>query len=119
VFGTGIGNGASQGAYAEQAAVPVDRLVALPDGVDATAAGAVGVAGATAWRTWAPRRCSITDGKTFNTPDLRVPLRGIAHLMDSGALSVEIAETYGLEEAAEAQRAVLEDSFLGKLVVVP
>ena len=55
----------------------------------------------------------------FNTPDLRVPLRGAAHLMETGALSVAVAETYDLEGAAEAQRAVMEDSFLGKLVVEP
>jgi NADPH:quinone reductase-like Zn-dependent oxidoreductase len=55
----------------------------------------------------------------FNTPDLRVPLRGVAHLMADDRLSVELAETYDLEEAAAAQRAVLEDSFLGKLVVTP
>ena len=55
----------------------------------------------------------------FNTPDLRVPLRGVAHLMDTGALSIEVAETYGLDEAGEAQRAVMEDSFLGKLVIEP
>jgi NADPH:quinone reductase-like Zn-dependent oxidoreductase len=55
----------------------------------------------------------------FNAPDLRVPLRGIAHLMDIGALSIEVARSYDLEEAGEAQRAVMEDSFLGKLVVEP
>ncbi|AEH38838.1 NADPH:quinone reductase [Halopiger xanaduensis] len=55
----------------------------------------------------------------FNTPDLRVPLRGAAHLMDAGRLSVEIDERYDLEEAAEAQRAVMEDSVFGKLVLEP
>jgi NADPH:quinone reductase-like Zn-dependent oxidoreductase len=55
----------------------------------------------------------------FNTPDLRVPLRGVAHLMATGALEVEVARTYGLSEAGEAQQAVLEDSFLGKLVIEP
>jgi len=55
----------------------------------------------------------------FNTPDLRVPLRGVAYLMERGALSLELARTYDLEEAGEAQRAVMEDSFLGKLVVEP
>jgi hypothetical protein len=55
----------------------------------------------------------------FNTPDLRVPLRGVAHLMADDRLSVELAETYDLEAAGEAQRAVLEDSFFGKLVVTP
>ncbi|MEF8851312.1 MAG: NADPH:quinone reductase [Haloarculaceae archaeon] len=55
----------------------------------------------------------------FNTPDLRVPLRGVAHLMDHDRLTVELARSYDLDEASEAQRAVMEDSFLGKLVVEP
>ena len=55
----------------------------------------------------------------FNTPDLRVPLGGVGHLMGEGRLSVEVAHTYDLSEAAEAQRAVMEDSFLGKLVIEP
>ncbi|MFB6271050.1 MAG: zinc-binding dehydrogenase, partial [Halobacterium sp.] len=55
----------------------------------------------------------------FNTPDLRVPLRGVAHLMSTGDLSIELARTYDLDEAGEAQRAVLEDSFFGKLVITP
>jgi NADPH:quinone reductase-like Zn-dependent oxidoreductase len=55
----------------------------------------------------------------FNTPDLRVPLRGVAHLMGTGRLSIETARSYDLDEAAEAQRAVMEDSFLGKLVIEP
>jgi NADPH:quinone reductase-like Zn-dependent oxidoreductase len=238
VLGTGIGNASYQGSYAEYATVPVDRLVALPDGADLTEAGAAGVAGVTAWRslvdhaaldpaeyclvhggaggvghaavqvgdavsarvlaTAAPDyhdrvselgaetvldygRDGLADAvrdaseggvdvvldhrlddylqfdadvaatgarvvgigenspdpgftddgaarskdvsyqfmSVFNTPDLRVPLRGIAHLMDTDALSVELARTYDLDEAAEAQRAVMTDSFLGKLAVVP
>ncbi|MFC6726848.1 zinc-binding dehydrogenase, partial [Halobium palmae] len=55
----------------------------------------------------------------FNTPDLRVPLRGVAHLLETGALSIAVADTYGLDGAADAQRAVVEDSFLGKLVIEP
>jgi NADPH:quinone reductase-like Zn-dependent oxidoreductase len=55
----------------------------------------------------------------FNTPDLREPLRSVAHLMAAGDLRIEIARTYDLDEAAEAQRAVMEDSFLGKLVLTP
>jgi len=55
----------------------------------------------------------------FNMPDLRVGLRGVAHLMESDRLSVEIARSYDLDEADEAQRAVMEDSFFGKLVVEP
>jgi len=55
----------------------------------------------------------------FNMPDLRVGLRGVAHLMDADRLSVDIARSYDLDEAGEAQRAVMEDSFFGKLVVEP
>jgi NADPH:quinone reductase-like Zn-dependent oxidoreductase len=238
VYGTGIGNGGFQGAYAEYATVPTDRVVGLPDGVDIVQAGAAGVAACTAWRalidhgTLAPAeyclvhggsggvghvavqiaaalqaRCLTTASPTyhdrleslgaetvldygrddladavidasdggvdvildhrlddylqfdadvaapeatvvgigendpapcfsnspggrakdvtyqlmsmFNTPDLRVPLRGIAHLMDSGVLDVEVARSYGLDEAAEAQRDVMEDSFFGKLIIEP
>lgn len=238
IYGTGIGNDTYQGAYAEYATVPDDRVVHLPDGVDLTEAGAAGVVAVTAWRalidhaglepaerclvhggsggvghvavqlgaavnarvltTAAPeyhdavadlgaatvldyarddladavvdasdggvdvvldhrlddylqfdadvaaRRARVVgigenqpdpsftnDGAArskdvsyqlmsmFNTPDLRVPLRGVAHLLDSGALSIEVAHTYDLSEAGEAQRAVMEDSFLGKLAVEP
>ncbi|MFB6131439.1 MAG: NADPH:quinone reductase [Salinigranum sp.] len=55
----------------------------------------------------------------FNTPDLRVPLARLASLMAAGDLSIGVARTYDLEEAGEAQRAVMEDSFLGKLVITP
>ena len=238
VFGTGIGNADYQGACAEYATVPDDRVVALPDGAGLRAAGGAGVVAATAWRalvdlaglgpaehclvhggsggvghaavqiadaagartvtTAAPEYhdelaalgadtvldyaaaalteevLAAADGgvdvvldhrlddylqfdaevaatgarvvgigendpavgftddgparskdvsyrfmSLFNAPDLREPLAGVAHLMDTGALSVEVARSYDLEEAAEAQRAVLEDSFLGKLIVEP
>ena len=55
----------------------------------------------------------------FNTPDLRVPLRGVAHLMNTDTLSIEIADSYTLADAGEAQQAVLEGSYLGKLVIEP
>lgn len=55
----------------------------------------------------------------FNTPDLRVPLRGVAYLMETGRLSIDVDRRFDLEEAAEAQRAVMEDSVFGKLVVEP
>jgi len=238
VFGTGIGNAGHQGAYAEYATVPDDRVVALPDGADLRAAGGAGVVAATAWRalvgfagldpaehclvhggsggvghaavqiadtvgartvtTAAPEYhdelaalgadtvldyaaaalaeevLAAADGgvdvvldhrlddylqfdaevaatgarvvgigendpavgftddgparskdvsyrfmSLFNAPDLREPLAGVAHLMDTGALSVEVARSYDLEGAAEAQQAVMEDSFLGKLIVEP
>ncbi|WP_049990830.1 NADPH:quinone reductase [Natrinema salifodinae] len=238
VYGTGIGNGSSQGSYAEYATIPTDRVVLLPDGADITEAGAAGVVAVTAWRALidhadldpaeyclvhggsggvghaavqiaaavsarvittaaeeyhdeladygaetvldytrddladAVREASdggvdavldhrlddylqfdadvaatgarvvgigenspdpgfTNDGAArskdvsyqfmsmFNTPDLRVPLRGAAHLMDAGDLSIDVARTYDLEEADEAQRAVMADSFLGKLVIEP
>jgi NADPH:quinone reductase-like Zn-dependent oxidoreductase len=39
--------------------------------------------------------------------------------MERGALSIELARIYDLDEAGEAQRAVMEDSFVGKLVLEP
>ncbi|PGF17534.1 zinc-binding dehydrogenase [Natrinema sp. CBA1119] len=238
VYGTGIGGAAAQGAYAEFATVPTDRVVHLPDGADLTEAGGAGVAAVTAWRALIdhadlePAECCLIHGGSggvghaavqiaaavsarvittaseeyhdaladygaetvldygrddladavleasgggvdavldhrlddylqfdadvaaqgarvvgigenspdpgftndgaarskdvsyqfmsmFNTPDLRVPLRGVAHLMNSESLSIDVARTYDLEEAADAQRAVMSDSFLGKLVIEP
>ena len=55
----------------------------------------------------------------FNTPDLRNPLRDISRLLAAGDAEIEIAQQYDLSGAAEAQRAVLDESFLGKLVVTP
>ncbi len=238
VYGTGIGNGAHQGAYAEYATVPTDRTVALPDDADLVEAGAAGVAAVTAWRALVDHAAldpaeyalvhggsggvghaavqiadavsarvlttarpeyhdgvaalgadavldytrhdledavlSVSDGgvdvvldhrlddylqfdanvaaqnarvvgigenspdpgftddgaarskdvtyqfmSMFNTPDLRVPLRGVAHLMATDELSIELAATYDLEEAAAAHRDVLTESYLGKLAVTP
>ena len=53
----------------------------------------------------------------FNTPDLSAVLVRLARLMEAGDLTAEIAGTYGFDEADEAQQAVLEDSFVGKLVL--
>jgi NADPH:quinone reductase-like Zn-dependent oxidoreductase len=39
--------------------------------------------------------------------------------MAAGDLTVEVARKYDLDDAAEAHRAVTEDSFVGKLVIVP
>jgi NADPH2:quinone reductase len=238
VFGTGIGNSSHQGAYAEYATVPVDRVVELPESVDATAAGAAGVAAGTAWRSLVDHAaldpaeyCLVHGGSggvghaavqigaavharvlttaapeyhdalsdlgaeavfdysredlaaavreasgggvdvvldhrlddylqfdaevaatgarvvgigenspdpgftnsgaarskdvsyqfmsLFNAPDVRALLRGVAHLLATGALSIQVARSYDLEDAGEAQRAVMEDSFFGKLVIEP
>ena len=53
----------------------------------------------------------------FNTPDVSAVLERLARLMAAGDLAAEIAGVYDLDEVAEAQRSVLEDSFVGKLVV--
>jgi NADPH:quinone reductase-like Zn-dependent oxidoreductase len=53
------------------------------------------------------------------TPQMTTMLRRIGSLLATGELDVEIARTYGLDEVAEAHRAVMEDSFGGKLVVEP
>lgn len=46
-------------------------------------------------------------------------MRKLARLLESGALRVEIARRYALEESAEAHRAVEEDDFVGRVVVTP
>ena len=238
VFGTGIGNAGYQGAYAEYATVPTDRVVELSDDVDLTEAGAAGVAAVTAWRALVDHaaldpaeHCLVHGGSggvghaavqiadavsaravttareeyhgalddlgadtvldygredladavveasdggvdavldhrlddylqfdadvaaegarvvgigenspdpgftndgaarskdvsyqfmsMFNMPDLRVGLAGVADLMARDRLSIECARSYDLDEAGEAQRAVMEDSFFGKLVIEP
>jgi NADPH:quinone reductase-like Zn-dependent oxidoreductase len=55
----------------------------------------------------------------FNTPDLRLPLDRIAHLLGEGTLEITVARTYDLDEVADAHRDVLADSYFGKLVVTP
>ena len=55
----------------------------------------------------------------FNTPEFAAPLARLAYLMAQEKLTIDVAHEYELDEASEAQRAVLEDSFLGKIVLVP
>lgn len=55
----------------------------------------------------------------FNTPDFGAVLERLATLFAAGRIVPDVARTYGLEEAAEAQRAVMEDSYFGKLVIEP
>ncbi|WP_416840716.1 NADPH:quinone reductase [Haloferax sp. DFSO52] len=62
---------------------------------------------------------SITMMSMFNTPELAAPLCELAGMVDAGEFEIDVARTYDLDEAAEAQRAVMEDSFLGKLVITP
>lgn len=55
----------------------------------------------------------------FNTPDFGSVLERLSALLESGAIVPDIAQTYDLEAAPEAQRAVMEDQFFGKLVIEP
>ena len=52
-------------------------------------------------------------------PDIAPILEQLAELVSDGRLEVVIDRTYPLEEGAEAHRAVLEESLLGKILVVP
>jgi NADPH:quinone reductase-like Zn-dependent oxidoreductase len=55
----------------------------------------------------------------FNTPSLARVLDRVTTMLGDGELEVAIAHEYDLEGVAEAHRAVMEESFLGKLVVEP
>jgi len=52
-------------------------------------------------------------------PDIGPILDRLGRLVADGRLDVRIDRTYSLDEAAEAHRAVLDESFLGKLLVEP
>jgi NADPH2:quinone reductase len=60
---------------------------------------------------------SVHHVSMFNTPDVARVLTRLAALVESGGIEPQVARTYSLDEVGEAQRAVLEESFLGKLVV--
>ncbi|WP_276278978.1 NADPH:quinone reductase [Halorussus caseinilyticus] len=55
----------------------------------------------------------------YNTPDMTAILRKLAWLLAEGDLEPRISKRYDLDHAADAQKAVLHNSFLGKLVVEP
>ncbi|UPW00687.1 NADPH:quinone reductase [Halorussus gelatinilyticus] len=55
----------------------------------------------------------------FNTPDMAAVLRKLARLLEAGDLEPRVSKTYDLDHAADAQKAVLRNSFLGKLVIEP
>ncbi len=54
-----------------------------------------------------------------NMPDIGPILERLAALLANDRLAVRIERTYPLEEAAEAHRAVLEESIVGKILVTP
>ncbi|WP_129113828.1 quinone oxidoreductase family protein [Halegenticoccus tardaugens] len=46
-------------------------------------------------------------------------LRKVARLLERDALTIEVARTYNLDGVGETHRAVMEDSFVGKLMIKP
>ncbi len=54
-----------------------------------------------------------------NTPGLSDRLERIGRLLADGWLDIEIADTYEFSELPEAHRRIWEESFFGKLAVVP
>jgi NADPH2:quinone reductase len=62
---------------------------------------------------------SIHHISMFNTPDIAAVLDRLGRLMADGELEAVVARRYTLANVDEAHRAVLEDSYLGKLVVTP
>jgi NADPH2:quinone reductase len=55
----------------------------------------------------------------FNAPNFGAILEDLGTLLEDGRLTPVVANRYGLEEAQAAQTAVLDDSFLGKLIIEP
>jgi len=63
------------------------------------------------------RELTLSLMSMYNTPDMGDVLRRLARLMSNGALAPEVARTYDLEDAADAQRDVITESIFGKLVL--
>ncbi len=55
----------------------------------------------------------------FNLDDIAATLGRLSRLLQSGDLTVHVAETFDLDEAEEAHRTVMEDSFVGKIAITP
>ncbi|WP_284008669.1 NADPH:quinone reductase [Haloarcula pelagica] len=62
---------------------------------------------------------SVHHVSMFNTPEFGAVLARLATLAADGAIEPVVVREYDLAEVADAQRAVLDESFLGKLVVTP
>ncbi|WP_276246856.1 NADPH:quinone reductase [Haladaptatus sp. YSMS36] len=62
---------------------------------------------------------SVHHVSMFNTPDIGDVLSRLATLMEAGALTPRVHQTYDLAEVGAAHDDVLAESFLGKLVVTP
>ena len=62
---------------------------------------------------------SVHHVSVFNTPDIGAVLSRLATLLADGDLTGVVARRYPLADVADAHRAVMDESYFGKLVVVP
>ena len=62
---------------------------------------------------------TIQGMSTVDMATTRPILRRFARLLKAGDISVAVADTYDLAEAADAQRAIDEEHFVGKLIITP
>lgn len=103
----------------------MDEYFALDAEVAAQGARIVGIGNETEAATIEP--LAAAKGKElryqfmsmFNTDDKAAVLDHLGSLLADGQIAPVVHRRYGLEEAAEAQRAVLSESFVGKLVLEP
>ena len=65
------------------------------------------------------KELSVVMMSMINTPSYADVLSRLARLIEAGDIVPDIAETFALEEAAAAQRRVMEGRFFGKLVIEP
>jgi NADPH:quinone reductase-like Zn-dependent oxidoreductase len=100
VYGTGIGKN-HYGGYAEYAAVPEDRLVGLPAGVDTATAGGAGVVSVTAWR-------ALVDHANLQAADVCLIHGGSGGV---GHAAVQIAAAAGAQVITTAAPAYHDELF--------
>lgn len=101
----------------------MDRYLQFNADVAATGGRIVGIGNDTAEGGFS--NIGVTKGKElryqfmtmYNTPKKDAVLTRLASLLERGDVEPVVHETYALEDAAEAQRTVLDDSFLGKVVL--
>jgi NADPH2:quinone reductase len=62
---------------------------------------------------------SVHHVSMFNTPEFGAVLARLATLAEDGAIEPVVAREYDLSGVADAHHAVLDESYLGKLVVTP
>jgi len=103
----------------------LDEYLPLDTGVAAQGAdiGAIGNESLSATFENVPqcrgKALSVHHVSMFNTPDIGAVCARLATLLADGDLGAIVARRYSLDDIADAHRTVVEDSYLGKLVVTP